>query len=400
MNNKKILFIAPESFPINGPECIVNIKLIKLLSENGYIIDLISKKHNFSKYPVKENLSDLGININSNKIITVDNKLSFSTILDHFFTYLKFGVVFKGAHWALKALKFSEEMIKSNKYDLILTKSAPSFLVGFYLKKKYDIKWFATWNDPYPGEKYPEPYGKGINAKLPWFSSNILKKMNFADIHIFPSLRLKNHMSKYLKINDNSFEIISHISIKEDNVRHIKNEKLKIVCSGNLKKPRNPENFVLALSKLIKEYRNISVDIIGVYEDSLNDMILENKLSDFVNLLPPISYKQSLEVLEQYDVALIIEADCEEGIFLPTKVGDYMQYEKIIFSISPQKGVLNDLFNEAYVQYFSTNNIDDIYSVLKRMYIDFSSNSMPIAQFNEEYSEKTILKLYNRIIND
>lgn len=42
--NKHILMIAPASIPVTGAEAICNVKLLKVLSENGYKIDLISKK--------------------------------------------------------------------------------------------------------------------------------------------------------------------------------------------------------------------------------------------------------------------------------------------------------------------------------------------------------------------
>ena len=48
----------------------------------------------------------------------------------------------------------------------MITKNYPSELLGYYLKKKYNIKWVATWNDPFPHEKYPHPYGNGPMAKL------------------------------------------------------------------------------------------------------------------------------------------------------------------------------------------------------------------------------------------
>ena len=42
---KRILFIAPASFPANSAEAIVNLKQLKLLCDNGYKIDVISKKN-------------------------------------------------------------------------------------------------------------------------------------------------------------------------------------------------------------------------------------------------------------------------------------------------------------------------------------------------------------------
>ena len=43
---KKILFIAPSCIPIVGSEAIVNIKLLKVLSQGGVRIDVVSRLHN------------------------------------------------------------------------------------------------------------------------------------------------------------------------------------------------------------------------------------------------------------------------------------------------------------------------------------------------------------------
>ena len=40
MMGKRILFIAPASFPANSAEAIVNLKQLKLLCDNGYKIDV------------------------------------------------------------------------------------------------------------------------------------------------------------------------------------------------------------------------------------------------------------------------------------------------------------------------------------------------------------------------
>lgn len=394
---QKILFIAPESFPVNGPEAIVNIKLLKVLSDDGFEIDLISRSHQKAYYPANESLSDLGIEIKSNKIITVSNTISLSVLFAHFYTFCKFGVVFRGAHWALQVLRECEKQIKHEKYDFIITKNAPSFLLGYYLKKKYKYKWIASWNDPYPGVKYPQPYGEGVNARLPWYSKKIIRIMDSSDFHIFPNERLRKYMAQYLNFNENQSAIVPHISNKLDNIRHVKNDKLKMIFSGNLKKPRNPISFILAFARLVKEFSDVTVDFVGVYDDGISEIIASSGLQDFVNLYPPLSYKESLAILPNYDVAMIMEADCEEGIFLPTKIGDFMQYEKIMFAISPEVGILNDLYAEGYVQYFSVNKVESIYSVLKNIYYDFKSNNLPRSKYNEDYHEQAVLNEYVEI---
>ena len=149
---KRILFIAPESFPINGAEAIVNVKLLKVLCDAGYVIDVVSRKRKWTDYPLSE-LKDFQLHINSLHIVEVDNRLNLSTIWMHLLTFLTFGIVYKGAHWAYSALQVCKKLIKENRYDVIVTKSSPGELIGYWIRKNKGIKWIATWNDPFPMEK-------------------------------------------------------------------------------------------------------------------------------------------------------------------------------------------------------------------------------------------------------
>ena len=73
MMGKRILFIAPASFPANSAEAIVNLKQLKLLCDNGYKIDVISKKMKWAQYP-EEQYEQTLINLSSLHILEIDNK--------------------------------------------------------------------------------------------------------------------------------------------------------------------------------------------------------------------------------------------------------------------------------------------------------------------------------------
>ncbi|GAB2989237.1 hypothetical protein GCM10027284_02200 [Cyclobacterium sediminis] len=397
----KILMVAPNSIPLYGAESIVNVKLLKLLTNNNFEVDLISKRNKWENYPAEEDLNKLDVKLNDFKIVVVDNKLSFKTILQHIRTFFTFGTVFKGAHWAFIVISELKNNLKRNKYDYVITKSSPSLLVGYYLKRKYGYKWIASWNDPYPNLKYPFPYGKGIDAKLPWFQKKVLKIMEQADCHIFPSERLKDYMCKYIDIKESNIHIIPHIVFKEKEIK--KNnctDMLRILHSGNVKSPRNPRSFILAIRRLYNDNPsiNLKIDFVGVYDADLKTFISDNKLNNIISLLPPNKYQDSLKIIPNYNLAIIIEAECEEGIFLPTKVGDYMQYQIPIFTISPKNGLLNDLYQNNYIQYFSDNSdVGSIYDELKSIVIDFQNNNLKKSKFNNSYNSSHVLLSYQNI---
>ena len=76
---------------------------------------------------------------------------------------------------------------------------------------------------------------------------------------------------------------------------------------------------------------------------------------------------------------MIIEAKCDEGIYLPTKFVDALQVSTPVFCVSPKIGTLRDLVNEYYVGYVCDNeSVDDIKKTLIRLINDFRVNSIPI----------------------
>ena len=305
-----------------------------------------------------------------------------------------------GAHWAIKALPTMKKFMESNNYDYLLTKNSPSLLLGYYAKKKYGIKWVATWNDPCPDVKYPEPYGKGSQAKvglLDWLQIRVMKQ---ADVHIFPSSRIKDYMISYLKISEEKCRVIPHVALNTDKTPFLCSEKsvLKMIHSGNLKYPRNPRPFLKALHTFHKAFpeRELSVTLMGVFDKDIPSLVNSLELGSIVHLSKAVSYQESISILADYHVCIIIEADCEEGIFLPTKVSDFFQCGKTVFSLSPQNGVLNDLFKKGCISYFSyVNSEEEIYTQLCKIYQDYKLGAFNNNSFiPAEFSEKVIAQQY------
>ncbi len=356
----------------------------------------------WENYP-SDDLSYFGVKVNSLSIIRVDNKLSLRTLLQHFLSFLFTGVFFKGCHWAYPAIRKARELVKKNNYDYILTKNSPSFLVGYYLQKHYNIKWVATWNDPFPSEKYPAPYGKGAFCKVNSQSECIIRIMEKADVHIFPNKRIMDYMLQYLQINKGNCLVIPHAVITQGaNIKPQKKEgMLRLIHSGNLGQPRDPYSFLKALRLFIDKHpdANISFSIMGKGNDSLDAYIKELSLDRYIYYIAPMKYSESLLALNNYDVAVIIEAPCEIGIFLPTKVSDFMQMRIPIFSISPAHGVLNDLYLNGEIPFFAdVDKVDDIENQLEIIWKAYSNGRLCHNQpIKNDYQCENIVNLYKTI---
>lgn len=396
---KTVLIIAPSSYPLYGAESIVNLKLLTVLSRSGeFAIDLISKKNKHSEY-VGNTLEEMGISVSSIHVVEVDNKVNVKTIWGHILSFLSFGVAFKGSHWAYYSMKIAVKLCKQKRYDYVLTKNSPSLLIGYYLKKKYGIKWVATWNDPYPDFLYPEIYAKYIHAQEDWSSRKQLGIIrNYVDIHVFPNNRLRDYLLRYYKIDISRTIVIPHVVIDNKNKRpNTDKSLLRIVHSGNIAYPRDPEPFLAALRQVLDNnpQSSIKVDVIGVMDARFNDKVRKYKLEGIVNGMPPLSYLDSLAKLSEYHVCLIVEANVPEGIFLPTKVSDFMQEQMPIMAVSPQEGVLHDLFINGNIGYFANVcDINEIAHAIEKLFVDFKNDTIVASNIPYNYTEDFVIKSY------
>ncbi len=158
---------------------------------------------------------------------------------------------------------------------------------------------------------------------------------------------LKCHIMPHILIK-------KEISPKNDN----KDNVFKIIHTGSVGKERNPENFLNAFSQVISLHPDwkITVTFIGIIDRAKNsllyDLIDKYNLKETVSVLEPIPYKECQDFIQDFDVCLLIEAPCQEGIFLPSKIIDYLQNKKQVLAVSPLSGVINDMYNKGVIDYY------------------------------------------------
>lgn len=407
----RILFVAPKCFPVDGAESIVNIKLLQAFAKcEDITVDVVSRQHNFEVYPSDE-IQRYNVRVDELRIVRSENKLNIRTAWQTMMCFLVFHSAFKGCVWAYKTLPVVNELMKKHRYDFVLTKSSPSFLIGSYLHKK-GLPWIASWNDPFPVGFYPAPYGKDSDHKSSLIEKMMLKQMNKADFHVYPSQKLQDHMLSYMHVARTRCCVIPHAVIPDNSQEHrvriasVENDyTMRIIHSGNLSAPRDPTTFFTAMDHVIQqhpEYR-ITVAVLGrVAEDVLpNDNRFPN-LHRCLTVVPPLEYNKALQKLTEYDLACVIEANTKVGkaVFLPTKVTDFMQMSIPIMSVSPREGVLHDMYRNGNIGYFSdVTDIKSIEQEIIRAYHDFCSTGLKNNVVDNSFLPEGIVGSY-RIIAD
>ena len=408
---KRILILAPSSFPIVNSEAITNAKLIYLLAQMGYDVVVLSRISNLkaeSLYPEsEEERKILSLNNVQVEYLNVYNGVNFYSMLEHLLCFLMTGCVYRGANWNYYAIKKAVELNKKKKFDILITRGFYTEIAGIYLTRKLKIKWIANWNDPYPLSRFPPPYGLGPNCKISFMQNLLLLKIQKnAFLHTFPSARLRDYMLQYLPlVKREQTTVIPHLAHEDFfwDKKKCKRDKMCIVHAGNVSYPRSPKKFLKALTFLSGKLKN-KLDCIFVgkqTEDFMNEIKILN-LTSVVHVLPPMNYFDILKLLSNSDISLIIEAECTEGIYLPTKFADAMQSQIPVFCVSPVDGTLHDMVSEYEVGYFAdVTSISDIKNQMEKMFFDWENDKLPIIAPDRVsyFFSESVRSKYEKILN-
>lgn len=118
--------------------------------------------------------------------------------------------------------------------------------------------------------------------------------------------------------------------------------------AGEAREPRRPDVFLEGVEQFRRKAGRdgrIAVRFVGRVPDSVTAWVHAGRFGETVTLEGPGSYEEALQVMAASDVLVLIEAACEEGIFLPSKFVDYVQTGRPILALSPQVGTVNDILS-------------------------------------------------------
>lgn len=413
---KRILYIAPHSFPIKSSESICNSKVAYTLAKGGYCVDVYTCVET-STYPDDKYIDDFlrnssNLNIYYVKGRMITKSLSFFnlilTIFHYLILYLKTGYYYNGLDYSYQIIKKVKDIIakKGKTYDVMITRGYHTDYAGLYIHKKYGIPWIANWNDPYPTRRFPAPYGFGYDAPLSHSFQKLYDTIQTnINVHTFPCVRLRNYMLKcFTHINESNTCVIHHMALSDINVPVLpKADSFCLVHTGWVKSPRNPRPFLEALSNVVKKTsQRIQCIFVGGYDSNIEKIVNDLKLNTVVKFMPSTTYSESLKYLVQAHLSVIIEAECEEGIYLPTKFVDSLQCKTPVFCISPKVGTLHDFTKKYKIGYCCDNSdINSIETELWKALHDYETNSLPkVSKYDTpEFFETYILEQYNALIN-
>lgn len=419
---KKGLVISWYFPPINSSEGLVTFKLLK---NSKFEYDVFTQKGNTS----------WSYGSNADKLTSSNINTIFSKTDDI-------------NEWVKEGIEYYEN--NKDKYSFIMSRSmAPeSHMIALEIKKRYpNVKWIASFGDPIADNPFNyfsrqiNPYtikGQGIENisikhainplrilkssvwKLrnkrykikydPEHKSVILQRnvLKYADRIILNNEYQKKHMLKTCKNKEQMLEktiVIPHTYDSDFYEKKVKKNKgkTKIVYLGHLDDIRTPKNFLEALSRLNKTIDledKLSVEFYGNISELDKKRINDFDLSNIVKIKEPVSYFESLRIMQESNWLLLIDANLNqflpENIFFAAKIADYLGSMSNIFAITMDNGPSADIMRETN-SVLCSYSVDEIYMKLSTIVNDKCSN---ITNNQEHYDIKNVVKKYDKMVEE
>ena len=340
--------ISPTFLPKADSEAFCGAKMVKALMDRKIDVEVFTFGHSY----LRQNLCDesslwMPLNRTVAHYISVPATFRYYSIL----TAIRYRTI-TWVRWVDSVIKYAVRCHKEKPFDIVYSRSLPmiAHIAGYWVSRKLKLPWVVNINDPWDWHLFPSKIGVKMSLLGRFISNYWLKKIfRTADLLTFPNKRLCDyHMGIAPSIRPN--EIIPHIGYYYMN-KYNETSGFHLVHAGKLginEIMGRPSLALLnGLHRFLREYpeaRSVTkLILVGSKDESTESLIKTLGLGDYVISTGRVSYEESLKYISSATICALIEGRYLEGIFLPSKLVDYIVAKKPVLALSPAVGVIADM---------------------------------------------------------
>jgi hypothetical protein len=292
-------------------------------------------------------------------------------------------------------------------YDLIYSRSHPgaSHIFAYKLKQRTGKPWIAQFSDPWTKNPYHANHTRVRKATDTHWEEKVVRH---ADFLIFPTkeiLGLYDEAYSPLNIRSRSL-VLPHHYVPElynsQTVRHKATDttpSISFSYFGDFYGVRSPEPFIRALQQMSDTnpalMSNLKVNFYGNIESKFDDIVHNSPVT--INR-DKVTYFESLSLMTESDVLLLIDAPSKAGInpFLASKLVDYLGAGRKILGITDIQGTSADILRKYGHHVVSPHDIGGIISAVK----GFVTVPLPPVPPPMEFTTKNVVRQLVHVMNE
>lgn len=263
-------------------------------------------------------------------------------------------------NWIRRAGRAASTLIRKTRPDVLVTFAQPwiNHRVGLGLKRRRQgLPWLAHFSDPWVDSLYLEDDGSEEGrARLALWREQEEAIVGAADAVVFVTAETADLvMAKYPKAWRSKVHVVPH-GFDRDTLPKLTpppaaGRPLKLVHAGNIYAGRrDPHALFRALQQMGGADALAGRLEIAFYGNAPVETLAEREaagLEAIARFEGTVGYLESLRVAAEADVLLLIDADAEINVFLPSKTVDYLMLERPILGLTPERGATADVLGRS-----------------------------------------------------
>jgi glycosyltransferase involved in cell wall biosynthesis len=406
-----ILYISPAFVPRCDSEAFCSAKFVTALSESGAALKVLTCPGYGSQ--------------------AVDGSSSWQNVRKHVVNFpvpshkdrvqsLRMAVRFQTrsfARWIGAAVEEAKRLHRQRPFDVVYSRSLPMFghIAGYWCAEKLDIPWIANVNDPWDWHLFP--VGRVDKAQIPGAISSFWMRRTFrsADLVTYPNDRLHAYHLGVSGIPHDAL-IIPHVggvsSWYQTPETDWPAKTFSLVHAGKLgtsdSTGRSAKPLLHGLRLFLQDFpeacEKTKLTFVGPPDKTTESLVSALQLESIVHSVGRVTYEESLLYVQAATACVLVEAEMSEGIFLPSKLVDYLSARKPVLALSPGVGVVNDMAKSGGILRVEVGDVEAVRRAIGSLYLDFRSGTVSrrapsqeqVNQFNPEFlARKFLAAFYN-----
>jgi len=307
-----------------------------------------------------------------------------------------------------KLFRLVAPIVQTHGLNIVYSFANPqsSNILGAMLKEKLGIKFISHFSDPWYDDPYETRFGRAAKKML----KQETYIMSHSDRIIIIADKMKDLiMKKYPASWQKKVRVIPHCYDPQDypEVKKEIGEKFILSHLGIFRKQRNPKMFFQAIRNVLTKrpylYKTMAIKLVGsanAYTDyrekDLAEEIVRFGLEEIVEIVPTVSYKESLRIMRSSDCLVAIDANFNDSPFIVSKVIDYAASGTPIIGIAPEGNPTAEFLSNAGYRCFNYSQADELADYIEKLLDGKIKPQLNRAFFEQFHVSNTTIQLFDQ----
>lgn len=295
--------------------------------------------------------------------------------------------------WIDDAISMASQVAKQTRFDVLATFAQPwsDHLIGLGLKSKLGLPWLAHFSDPWTDNPYLAVSTPKVRDKMQKAERRVIST---ADRIVFTNSRTVDLvMRKYPP------ELMKNVSVVphgyESRMPEIGNagsrDRMRLVHTGDLYGLRSPDVFLRALAKLAARRDlndKMEVVFVGSVPETAQKLADDLGISSLVKFMGRLTSSEASETAASADVLLVIDAPSDNSVFLPSKLIDYLAFNRPVFGLTPKQGAAADLLFSLGCPIVPPDDEAAVVAVLEQLFAQWTEGTLSSSRILSEVAQR------------